>query len=531
MRLTIKPIRPQSDQLYDVTSFLDEGSSQTVTQELEINMFQRTISDVQVSLSDITDDIAPIFDGVRKSHLYQVEFYDDAARRRFWGYIETRTIKFSLLNRTASFSAFSALKRFWDAAKEIKLFFPSAGVFDTTIRLDELFRYEIDNTNIRDGGTNFLGVDLGEFAGVTILGYESGYKGEFRTLSRDTTWYDFLTALCLWYNAEIYIDPVDRNLKMVRRVSILNDRRLDIDTLVCDDEDIDASAIEDKVIDWIEATGVAELSAPLLEGKPYLLDLQNYNNTKGLRGGTHFYRVLYYEKSGAGSFFSDVLAVFLDPVPATARGWRVSIRVQTNPFGYGKRVLYRSDPNDATGGWHWVAEFPAASPTETVFADAVAWVVLQQRTGWPAQDIEPIAAWLNYDEITGEWTEILDIPKGKNTPGGNIFKVYPKLKFLDAYDMSKDLPDDPRWAFQLFTGSVAFPWKVSEDMRARWMDVFRTRRIVECKAVGIDYEVGDSMISKSSFFPNDLTADKRLVIRKAQCDLISNTSKLELVTV
>jgi hypothetical protein len=431
----------------------------------------------------------------------------------------------------SSFTALSGLKRFWDKAKTTKLFFPSSGLFTTTIALDELFRYEIDITDIRDGGTTFLGFELGGYASLTVMGYNSGFKGEFQNLHRDTTWYDLLTAMCLWYNAEFYIDPADRILKMVPRVSVLNDKRIDIDAVLCEDEDIEASAIEDKAVDWIEATGVTELPAPTMPSKPELLSLQNYNNTKGLGGGTHLYRVMHWEEGGGDGFLTNILAVVLDPVPATARGWKVYVRIPANPFGYGKRTLYRSDPRDTTGGWHWVSEIAGATPNETTIGDDVGWVPLSQRTGWPDKDIEPIAAWLNFDEVTGDWTQVLDIPKGKNTPGGVILKVYPELKFLDPADRSKQLPEDPRWAYWFFTGSAAFPYGVTTDMRARWADVFRTRRYVQCKVVGIDYSVGDSVVSKSNFFPNDLTADKRLVIRKATCDLVANTSKLELVTV
>lgn len=531
MKLTVQKILPTAGIVVDVTPFLDETVTQTVTQELEINMFQRTMADVQVSLSDLSDTATDLFDGIRKVHLYEVSLYDDTGRRRFWGYIENPTVKFSLRDRMASFTAFSGLRRFWDTAKATKLSLPQYVPFGTTITLIEFMMYQAFFTNIRDNGTSFSGFELGEYATKTILGYGSTYKGEVANLSKETTWYDFLTALCLWYNAEIYIDPEDRSLKMVPRVSVLNDRQLDIDAVLCDDEDIDATAVEDKVVDWIEATGVTELPAPTLGGKPELLALEYYNNTKGLRGGTHLYRVMHWESGDMDGFLTNILEVYLDAVPSTARGWKVPVRIPDNPFGYGKRTLYRSDPTDPSGGWHRVVEVASATPFETVVYDDIGWGTLSQREGWPEKDIVPIAAWLSFDESTGEWEQRLDLPKGQNTPSGNIFKVYPDLKFLDPYDRSKELAADPRWAFQLFTGSVAFPYAVSAEMRTRWADIFRTRRVVNCKVTGIDYEVGDSVVSKKSFFPNDLTADKRLVIRKATCDLVENTSKLELVTV
>jgi len=531
MRIMIQKIVPTVEAELDATPFLDETEHQLITQELEFNAFERTMPDVMLSLSDLSDTFTDLFSGMRKPHLYSVNIYGDDGRRRFWGYVDNESVRFFLRDRYAKFTAYSGLKRFWQKAKTCKLFIPSTGTFTTTITLDELFRYEIDQTDIREGGTTFLGFDLGTFGTSTIRGYGTGYKGTFENLNRSTTWEELLKALSLWHNAEFYIDPESRTLKMVHRVSVLNNRLVDIDARLCDDEEIEVLALESKSVDYIQSYALTySATAPTEAAKPVPLPYP-FGDPRipyGLQPGTHYYRVLHETSDGSPSIASDVLAVLLGALPDGIAGWKTYIRIPINPGGIGRRLLFRSDPTDITGGWFLCGIVEANTLTETVIEDLMHFDYLHTQIPWPDVEKEMPVAWYSFDELTDAWTQTIDIPRGRNTPQGNIFSCIPKLRFLNPYNRSVELEDNPRNTFDFFLQD----FNIAEaPTRTRWADLLRTRRVVSCKVTGVDWEVGDSVVSAKNLFPNDLTSDKRMVVRRAVCHLIDDTSQLELVTV
>lgn len=527
MRLTIQQIRPAAGSVFDATPYLDETEKQIVTQELEFNAFQRTMPDVSFSLSNMSNAFTTLFSGMRKTHLYEVDVYDNAGRRRFWGYLDNQTLTFLLRDRYAKFSAYSGLKRFWEKAKTTKLHFPDGPLFGRTVTLVDFLTYQMFATNIRENFTTFLGLDLGEFATEVIRGYDTAdYKGTFQNLNRDTTWYDLLTAISLFHNAEFYIDPEDRSLRMVHRTSILNDRQLNIDDRLCDDEEVESTAIDSKRVDFVRGYGWYAVGGPTEAYKPEMVDTLQYGYPQfGLGAGIHYFIVTYYT-NGQPAMISDMLKIEL-PTPQPLHNWKVWLRIPAHPAGLGERMVYRSDPADPMGRWYLVYEIGANDALEKVISDSMNWMFLQKQAEKPWID-RHVQAWYSFDELTGDWTQIVDAPKGQNTPEGLIFDIIPALHFMNPYNRTVALEDDPYNVFDFFLQR----FNVAEEYtRVRWADLFRTRRVVKCKVTGIDFEVGDSVVSSMGLFPNDLTADKRLVIRKAVCNLMDDTSQLELVTV
>jgi len=520
VRITIQKILPTAGSVLDVTPFLDETQKQIATQELEFNAFQRTMPDVMASLSDMDGTLTTFFSGLRASDLIQCELYDDTGRRRFWGYVDTRTVTFLLRDRYAKFTAYSGIRRFWEKTKVTKIFIPTVIEYAVPITFQEFFRYQLDVTNLSEGNSLFLGFDLGDYATETLRGRDHEYyKGTLQNLSRDTTWFDMLTAMSLFHNAEFYISPEDRKLHMVRRVSVLNDRRLDLDDRLCDDEEIEASAIDAKRVDYLKSFSLFSLPAPTMTYKPNAV-------IGGIAAGIHYY-IVVYDVNGISAMKSAVLTITLETPPDWATGWQVWINIPAHPSGIGARHVYRSSHDDGDGWMRKVTTIDANDALDKTILDMSPWQVIANNEIYPPID-DRVAAWFSFDELTGDWTTIPDAPKGMNTPQGTIFDIIPTLHFMSPYNRSVQLEDEPANTFDFFMRRFD---PSDETTRTKWADLFRTRRLVKCKVTGIDYEVGDSVVSSAGLFPNDLTADKRLVVRKAACNLMDNTSQLELVTV
>jgi hypothetical protein len=528
MRVTIQKIGPTVGTVLDATPYLDETEKQMLTQELEFNAFQRTMPDVSFSLSNLSDTFSTLFSGMRVTHLYEVDVYDDTGRRRFWGYVDNKTVTFLLRDRYAKLSAYSGLKRFWDKAKTTKLYIPTTGdPFGKTVTVSYCLWFQMISTDIRENFTTFLNLDLGDFANETIRGYDgANYRGTFQNLKQDTTWYDLLTAFSLFYNAEFYIDPEDRSLRMVHRTSILNDRQLDLDDRLCDDEDVEATAVDSKRVDYLKSFSWFTVAAPSMAYKPTAIGDGNPWIPYGVQAGTHYYKVVYYT-NGQPVMISDVLEVSVPTVPSGSSGWKIWLNIPAHPAGAGDRQVYRSDPIDPEGGWYLAYSLAPSDAADKVIGDVVHWDFLHLAAQIPNVD-RRVEAWFSWDEITGNWTTIVDAPKGANTPTGTVFNIIPALHFMNPYNRDVQTEDDPFNVFDFFMQRFN---TAEEYTRTRWADLFRTRRTVKCKVTGTDYEVGDSVVSSMGLFPNDLTADKRLVIRKATCNLMENTSHLELVTV
>lgn len=526
MRVTLQKILPTAGNVLDATPFLDESQKQIATQELEFNSFQRTMPDIMLSLSDLGAQFTTFFSGIRASDLIQCELYDDTGRRRFWGYVDNKSITFLLRDRYAKFSAYSGMKRFWERAKATTFYNKPIAFGLKTMTLDTFFLMQSMLTNIRGDERLFDSIDLGILGSESVRGDDT-YHGTLENLDPKTTWYDFMAACSLFFNAEFYIDPESRALRMVHRVSVMNDRELDLDDRLCDDEEVEASAIDAKRVDYVKSFGWYSIAAPTQVFKPETIASLPYGYPQtGVGAGVHYYSVVYYT-NGQPAIISDVLTVEL-PDPPSGYNWKVWIQIPAHPaVAGGERKVYRSDAADTSGGWHLMYELGGSDSLDKAVSDIMNWQYLQYQAERPWVD-RTVGAWYTFDELTDEWTKILDAPKGEHTPSGAIFDIIPTLHFMSPYDRSKPQEDDPFNVFQFFVEAFNV---AEEPTRTRWADLFRTRRIVKCKVTGIDYEVGDSVVSSRGLFPNDLTADKRLVIRKAVCNLMDNTSQLELVTV
>lgn len=518
-----EPAYPSIDDMV-LHPFLDDEAEQVITQELERTAFQRTMPDLHLALSNLTGTFNTRLAGIRAGDLYEVCVYDDLLRCRFWGYIDNESIRLKRVSEWMEFDAYSALSRFWDKAKNSR--FPTAHGWPETVTITYLVGILDFICNLSDSGRNFRGLNFGTFAAESVRGgYTSttyGNLGRAEDLAAETTVEDVLRAIAMWYNAEFYIDPDSRQLKMVARSTILNDRKVDLAERLLEDEEITVAALDSETIDYVYAYAYA--------GTPPAID-STYRTTgvvggvKGLFNGLHSW-IVTYVIDGKEMFRSRQFDYTLtDAMGGPPYG--VRLRIAPGPSVTASRYLYRRDANDKTGTYRLC--FGVAGNALVTVSDEAGIGLIFYNAALPNLDMT-VYGWYRYDEETDSWAApIIDMPVGQYPPRGKILDINPQLRFFE-YGTKDQLRDySPREVFAFFLSNFDIN---ADETRDRWRDVFRTRRLVTCNVSGIDWEVGDSVIcSKWDIIPQDLTIDKRLVVRRSAINLNSETSVLDLRTV
>jgi hypothetical protein len=530
MRITLQKVRPVRGSSLDCTPYLDDSAQQVITQELERTAFQRTHPDLRFTLSNLSDTFTTYFADLARTDLSELSVYDDNERRRFWGHVDPESVTFRLRDKWVEFDAFASNKRFWDLAKRTALYQPPVlglgMAFGTTITLSQLLNYQAANTPIRDGDTTFSSIDLGIYAGEYVRGYRDsldyGNAGRFQDLKPGTTWAEYLEALALFFNAEFYIDPQTYEFKMVHRGAVLNDRRLNIDPILMDSDEIDVQMLDAKTCDYLYSYASVEMDGPVVTGTSHVESSQALGGYVGLLPGTHAWMVTFVIDGG------ECLVTKRTEYTLEANGklYAVTLRIPAGPTGTSARRIYRKDPINIYGAFQYLKEIAGNAAVD--FTDNAGWSWIQSQRGLPA--IENLAgAWYAFNELTNAWASpILDIPEGENTPEGVVLEIAPKLVFTEPGYKTVVRDYSLYDIYQHFLKNFDIDEPAT---RARWVDVFRTRRIVRAKVVGTSFGIGDSFVSNKELFPNDFTTDNRMILRKAEINLLNGTSTLSLMTI
>jgi len=528
MRVTLQKIRPSAGSILECMPYLDDVARQLVTTELERTAFQRTYADLHFTLSNLSDTFTTYFKSLARTDLSELCVYDDTGTRRFWGHVDPESVVFRLRDKWVEFDAFSSMKRFWELAKITELYQPDAiglgMIFGTTVTLNQLFNYQATYTPIRDSGTTFSGINLGDYANETVRAFgnsaDYGNKGRFQDLEPGTTWYEYLTALALFFNAEFYIDPQTYELKMIQRGAIHTNTLTDLDTIIHDDEEIRVRMLDSRTCDYIYSHAVVEPDPPQYLRSEAVVDTAG--GMMGLEEGLHAW-LLTYIVDGAECLRSERMEYTL----TGSAPHKVWLYIPAGPTGTDERRLYRKDVNDTTGTFREVKRWTNNTPQEAY--DNIGYMALVMG-GLPLPDIDSTAgAWYAFDELTNTWdAPVLDLPKGKNKPVGVVLDIAPQLRFTEPGQSDVVRDYSPIEVYKHFLQN----FNITESAtRARWIDVFRTRRIIEAKVTGVGFDVGDTFTSEKNLFPNDFTTDNRMILRKIEADILSGTSRLSLMTI
>ena len=531
MKVTLQKVRPSSGAILECLPFLDNSAQQTVTSELERTAFQRMYADLHFTLSNLSDTFTTYFRSLARTDLLEVCVYDDTNRRRFWGHVDSESVTFRLRDKWVDFDAFSTMKRFWELAKLTELYQPSVvglgGWFDTTVTLSNLLNYQAVYTPIRDGGTTFSAINLGDYASVLVRGYRNstdyGNQGRFQDLKPGTTWFEYLNALALFFNAEFYIDPETYEFRMVQRGTVLSNTLTDLDVILMDDEEATVRLLDSKTCDYIYSFGSLPTSPPAIAR--YEPAGESFGGRNGLAAGVHAW-IITFVIGGSECLRTERVEFTLPSAGAPHKVW---LDIPLGPVGCTGRRLYRKDANDRTGTFRQVKYWNDNTTISTYDTTGIALLAVSPVMPYIVNTVWGENAWYSFDEKTNIWGDpVIDIPKGVNKPTGIILDITPQLLFTEPGNPLQVLEYDGGSVYKHFLAN----FNIDESAtRTRWVDVFRTRRIIGAKVNGTAFDIGDSFVSAKNLFPNDFTTDNRMILRKAESELLSKTSRLSLMTI
>lgn len=532
MNITIQRLSQSGSQVYDVTKYLITDRKTVLTVEREILAFQRTYADVSFTMSDLTGFWSTLFADASSTDVYGVEIWHNGTRR-FWGHVDLESIEYDKVDLSVAFDVFDATKMFFERARTTKLgnlTVERGEYWNTTwVTLETFVTYHVNVTRI--GEDLIYGLDLGDYATKYVRGclyapgpddpsYPVPPYGRACDIHPDTTWDEFLRAVAIVWNAEWYIDPSSRNLTLRRRLAVVNDTQTDIDDLILDDLPLRVRYVDSERVDYIKTYTRTLFPAPTLAA--FLTPTLPAMGIYGLDAGVHSYIVTAVH--GATDQF---MTARLD-VTVPAGKWKVSIWVPQMFSDTESRRVYRKDFHDPAGYFRLVGTL--AGSNAGYFEDEMPWSILQGVNSYlPAWPVGTATSWVRWTE-SGWETIIEKLRYGAlfgDQPAGKILEVFPQMRFVQPEHPQVDV-DDQRYATMLFFGgALSFNETFTQSI---WRDWFRVRRGVTVAVKGLDFQLGDTVVSNKSYFPNDSTPDQRLLVRRVVADLVEEESELELVT-
>ncbi len=524
---------------------LDVNSDLVLSQDRERDDFKRTVEDVKLRVSDQVNELTTKFRAYPITSNWEVNILDEG-RQLFRGRIQ-RPIQSDVKSDWLEIQAYSKNKDFWDKCKVTRItkYIPYAGT------VDEFGEWKLPGNIIRGNCDKFISDGL--FTGYYIDSFYENRRiafsrgraninnsfGWYGQLSPKMTLFDLLTAMSLYYNAEIFIDPETDNLTMLKRNAVQNDEEHDLDELILNDEEIRYDDTDGKKYDYLHTTISLEKPATFLKYDFSKAPISaNYEPTP-----VELYR---YTNIYAGSIESE---------PSDPGGYAYEYYPSVTPMKWKYAMVLPKPPADVTAQriyvksgsrWLFVAELTIG--TNYNEANILSTIVVQDGTNYPGilfiDRISTIAdrtpgtntAWLagtpaeldvrkasgdiywQFDESTAQWSTTIGY-EGEYEPQGKIFEIFPKLTFYDREGKTVESISD---TFNFF-GREANLSTFSEQ----WLDFFITKGKMYCTVKGLAYRLGDSFVtSKHPKIPAG-----KYVVKKARGQLMKERTQLELIKV
>lgn len=548
---------------FDITDRFIEKSETTVAQESERATFQRSVDNVKAVFSDIDYYFSNLFKSVPASTIWVLSIYEEG-RRIYRGFVNKDSITLKVKGETVAMDSFSITREFIERAKQVKKSFMQAIEGDRDndyFTLEYVLTWQLSGNGRDDNPFDglFDGFDLGGYEDRQIRSShisddpDIGNETRFINLMSDTTMDELLQAMARYYNAEFFIDPETLKFTMRQRNIVLNDRAvtegLKLEDVLKEDSEPEIVLYDKDTFDYVKLD-LGNIIPPKLE---YVSE-QALPPGAGIPGIPRQGNILYgmtvefdnYETvSGPLLDIMFYFSAFPPPVdrahpdriyiPVEPLGGRTIIRLNipayTEHGGVRRRHIYRNDSTIAGAGNDLrrlaiVEGNNALHYDDNVFNIYIPGDEFAIYYTLPTEQ-KSFGMWVRYDETTGLWSDpIVSLDEGRAVPRGRIFTVDPKLRFRSAVTPSEQL--DSYWGYTRdFFGNESF----TQTIREQWKDLFRTKRRVRCAVSGLNYRVGDSMISAGQIVPNDYTPDSRLLIKRAGNQLISEVTQLEMLTI
>ena len=546
-----------SSVLIDLMSHLIESDRLIFTPEFERAIFDRTVEDLHLMLSDLDDTFTNFFYNKPVTTVWQVRLID-GGRTLFMGEILNRSILFKLKSESLELNIFSNLKTFWDRAKTQAInpnpTVDESGVVYTTLEyilkreflrpvFSDLFSsVKFDPTSygarpIRGWGnaSNWSDPTIGdngryrELAGSSVPDPNDPYRIIIPNAS--TKGYDLLSAYAVYYNAEFYIDYDANALVMHSRNQVINatpvnGAPINIDSLLMDEEEPEAQIYEDDRYDYLLVPHyIAPPSSPTLDGYNY------YTDTRGLTGNVSYVLTVLLRYLGLPLLFElpastplsvDIKSILNAPFTKT-KSVGVKVRLPTDfPLDtYSLRYLYRTKQG---GGDYYLHSVYDAHTQNIVINDVTSDASLTNIH--PPTRFHSAMAYLRYDESTAKWESYIRYDEGgANPPSGKILEVIPRLQFREIY--SNSIKDFSVGDGVAHFGMEAFSPSYDAIVKEQFKDLFVTKHKLLCLIQSTNVKVGDAVSASSLALP---FPQNSMMVKRAEVDIIKERTRVELIS-
>ncbi len=516
-------------QAVDVTQYLADEDSITLTEELERRAFERKHGDIHLKLSNLRGYFTTLFaDTLGTTRWEVVVIVDGTARWR--GEVSNKSITFLLDSQWVELDAFSKTKMFWEHAKTIRRIFkfsdqPLWFSYETNgyIFLGSFFLAMNTLHDISKNRSIFYAFYSPTYTERKIRGVQPmpapiGNEGRLVEIDPNMTFAELLEAFQKYYNAEFYIEPDGRWLVMRRRNEANTVTAKNIDILLLEDIEPKVTWLDDQKVDYIYAFSKV-LRMPIPE---FVITRQLGQNEYGLQAGSTQSYLMTGIVNGVENLISETLVIVL---PQSGQGFALEADIRmpaSQHSGIQRRYLYRNDSTRALGMRRVKA---LEGNTTQIVSDRM---VRNEFANAPALGTIPnnVNAWIGYDEAANLWlAPILDLDNGKSKPAGIIHDVVPKVRFTFIGNPEL-IPEKPYDVFCFFGQESEV---TSDAWKNMWIDWFRTKRKVTCKVKDMDYVLSNPI--QCGRFPNDLTPGTSYSIKKFSSKLMKEETELELLSV
>lgn len=497
----------------DITDRIDFESDPVADLQRERTAFKRAYGDLSVRLNNIDGYFSRLLLSKHPSTWWEIELYCDG-ERKFLGRLTPPT-EFDIKSDWITLTCFSIDKLFWErcASTTINLY-PKTGSalirYAQTMTVQNMLQMVLVADKMPLTALGISGIDIDSMYASKLI-----YLAvNDRRLKDKTTVEQLLQATAMYYNAEFFIDPSDGRCKMKQRLAVLNDKRTNIDDLLQDDGGITLKDTDDEGYDYIHFTRPLDRPAAPSLGA-----------ITPVSGAIDPYQNVQYVATYLLSFDGGITEVESEPsdpssvatVQAAASSVVVNLPAVSSTVTVTGRVLYRIYGAE----YRKVTEIrnnSTATYTDTLsmgFLSVSDKLVTQTRA---------LHIWMRYDEPSGVWTAPVYSVDSGDAPEGKIFDITPKLEFIDSdgNNSTSDMTD----VFAFFGSETDLQVYID-----RWQSLFVTHRLIATSLYTKNISLGDSLVSLKGIFPNDFTADARMVLRSAKIHLAGEYTEAVIYTI
>ena len=504
----------------DGVNFFSELSRDTeiqCSQELEREAFQRVIGDVKLNLSNANSLLTNMFSLGNGQSRWRVIITSNSTQV-FKGEIDLESVEFDAFNRWCSFDVYSEMKLFWDRTKKIYIDTEqSISPSSDYVSVYDIFANEFITRGLYTDIINSISISSDlinrQIRGWNVTSDASiSNKGMFKNLSPETTHHDLFSAMCLYYNAEIYL--LNGVLYFQKRNTTINSTPKSIVPLQSGSV---LNLVDGEKHNYIYSTlNKITMPTPLFAGLTTSTSLSSgvfsvsldYKITSVING---------FETSGSETLnvtqVTDLRTYVITSVSLLLKPLATSLTVS-------ERRVYRRGTD---GKFHKIATI--LNNDEVVYADT-SFLVAGTIETFPTLPDNSIYGglwfWIKYDEASGSWQNpIFDVPNEDNRRliSGKVFEINVNLNFLEnGSSNSSQLSGEWFYFFgQELIGLTFFN---------QWLDIFLQKKKIKCSTVGTDFCYGDTIniTSNASQLPLGNWFAKRVVNK-----LISDTTEFELL--